>query len=155
MSPTSLQTRCRHVGMSAADMSDGGSSWHDTTPTFPTRNGIVCHLIFGGRTVVSSQTILRDKKIDVISRQWGCDKAVHSTHHSCNNPIDAAEKRDPAPRIRPVYHKLIESELWDAKKDNKWKQPMIAYIREGWIRKSLVVKQEPSGWKLCLQKSMC
>ena len=40
------------------------------------QNGILCHFILGGRTVVSSQTILREKKIDTISRQWGCDKAI-------------------------------------------------------------------------------
>lgn len=82
-------------------------------------------------------------------------KPFYPTHHSCNNPINAAEKRDRAPRIRLVYQKLIESERWDAKKDNKWKQPMISYLREGWVRKSLVVKQEPSGWKLCLWTSTC
>ena len=32
---------------------------------------------------------------------------------------------------------------------------MISYLREGWVRKSLVVKQEPSGWKLCLWTSTC
>jgi hypothetical protein len=31
------------------------------------QNGILCHVIFGGRMVVSSQTILREKKIDMIS----------------------------------------------------------------------------------------
>jgi hypothetical protein len=31
------------------------------------QNGILCHLIFGGGTVVSSKTILREKKIDMIS----------------------------------------------------------------------------------------
>ena len=38
MSPTRLVTRCRHVGMSVADMSYGGSSQHDTMPTFPTKD---------------------------------------------------------------------------------------------------------------------
>jgi len=69
------------------------------------QNGIHCHFLFGGRAVVSPHTIPTEKKIDMISRQQGCDKAI-----SCNNPINAAEKRDSAPRICPVYEKLIESE---------------------------------------------
>ena len=37
MLPTHLAMRHRHVGMLAADMSYGGSSQHDTIPTFPTK----------------------------------------------------------------------------------------------------------------------
>jgi hypothetical protein len=38
--PERLVTHCRHFGMSAADMSYGGSSQHNTTLTFPTKVNI-------------------------------------------------------------------------------------------------------------------
>ena len=47
----------------------------------------------------------------------GATKPFNTTHHSRNNQITAAVKRDPAPWIRPIYHKLIESEWWDEKKE--------------------------------------
>jgi len=40
------------------------------------QNGIICHFVLGGRAVVSPQTILKEKKIDMISKQQGCDKAI-------------------------------------------------------------------------------
>ena len=62
------------------------------------QNGIHCQLVLGGRMVVSPQIILQEKNIETISRQQGCHTAshqsFHSTHHSHNRLINAAEKRD-------------------------------------------------------------
>ena len=54
----------------------------------------------------------------------------------------------------PCLSKTEWFRWWDAKKDNKYKHPMTAYLKKG-ARKSLVVKQELSRWKVCLQTSMC
>jgi len=37
---------------------------------------VPCHIVLGGIMVISPQTILKEKKIDMISRQRGCDKAI-------------------------------------------------------------------------------
>ena len=46
------------------------------------KNGILCHFALGGKAVVSPQTTLTEKKIDMISRQRGCNKAI-----SLNSPF--------------------------------------------------------------------
>jgi hypothetical protein len=71
---------------------------------------IVCHFVLGGRMVVLSQKILTEKKIDMISSSKGATKPFCATHHSCGNPINAAEMRDPVTRICPGYQKLFELE---------------------------------------------
>ena len=40
------------------------------------QNGHVCHFVLGGRMVVSPQTILEEKMIDMINRQRTCDKVI-------------------------------------------------------------------------------
>jgi hypothetical protein len=54
MSPHMLPA-CRHVGMLAADMSDGGSSWHDMTPTFPTKSTCYTYQIVPNRCQQATQ----------------------------------------------------------------------------------------------------
>ena len=105
--------------------------------------------IWGGEPLSYHKQSGKRKWLAWLAGSEHATKSFHSSHQSCNNPRNAAEKRNSAPRIRPVYQKLIQSEWWDTKKDKTWKHPMIAHLKEGG-RKSLVVKQEPNRWKLAI-----
>ena len=89
-----------HEGGDAVKIGPTQSSWHSLS------------FILGGTAVVLSLTILTEKKIDMIRRQRGCNKAI-----SLNSPFQ--QQSDQCSRKERFCSKnLLESE-WCVKKEDK------------------------------------
>lgn len=113
--------------------------------------GVLVQYILKGKKVVSPQRILKEKRLDTVSRQRACDKvsrpSLLSTFHSSKRKLDTSttttEKRDESHSIRPVWKKLKDSKSWESQTKGRRidRHPILAYLKagqnkeRGWLRR--------------------